>query len=274
MLSYLSIGEERQVIDWCKNQYGIPKKHPSRTQAGFHDLVYMISGNWDFIIDGTVFAIRPGDVFFLPAGSTYRGNSLCSARTASYFFHIAPAEHDMLCWEEPPEDDVFRLSLPPVIPCQNNEHIPYLFNELLMLMESKRPGREKTISGMLETLFYLLSQMEFANSVNNPQLVERSLEILMEFPNQFLKEAEVAERNGVAVNTLRSAFVKHFGKTFYRYQMDNKLHMVCYYLDNHPEMKLSAIAAELGFYDEFHLSKSFKRAYGIAPYEYRKKMKE
>lgn len=270
MLSYLAIGEERHMLEWGIPLYSTPTKHPSRTEVNYHDLVYMIKGDWDILIDGTVYELHQGDVFFLPAGSTYKGNSLCTQGASSYYFHITPAVHDMTGWREPPNDGVSRLSLPVVIPCQKNDHIPYLFRELLMVVESQRPCREKTISVMLDTLFYLLSQMDFVNSVRNPQLIECSLEIMMEYPNRFLKESEVAARNGVTVNTLRSAFTKHFGKTFYRYQMDSKLHMVCYYLENHPEMKLRAIAAELGFYDEFHLSKSFKRVYGVSPYEYRK----
>ncbi|MBQ5801608.1 MAG: AraC family transcriptional regulator, partial [Clostridia bacterium] len=42
------------------------------------------------------------------------------------------------------------------------------------------------------------------------------------------------------------------------------------YLVDYPDMKIISIAKTLGFYDEFHFSKRFTRAFGISPSTYRK----
>jgi len=273
MTSYLAVGEERRINEWNRLQYHTPIIHPSRTRVQFHDLVYMISGSWDVIMDGTVYTFMPGDVFFLPAGSTYEGHSQCSPGTSTYYAHITPSEHDVPAWNDLPDDRIPRVSLPVITHCQNNEHILHLFKEILMLADADSPGREQTLSAMFNTLFYLLSQTSLMDSVRNPKLIDHSLEIMMESSNRFIKESEIAEMNYVSVKTLRSAFMRRFGKTFYQYQMESKLRIACNYLSSQPDKKLRAIAAELGFSDEFHLSKSFKRVYGISPVEYKKRMK-
>ena len=55
--------------------------------------------------------------------------------------------------------------------------------------------------------------------------------------------------------------------------MDSKLNRARYLLSGEPAVKLRTIASELGFCDEFHFSKAFKRAYGISPSEYRRSLK-
>ena len=70
--------------------------------------------------------------------------------------------------------------------------------------------------------------------------------------------------------TLRLSFLSRFGKTFYQYQLDSKLGQVCIYLLEYPNMRLNEIAYILGFCDEFHMSKVFKKKYGVSPNLYRK----
>ena len=42
------------------------------------------------------------------------------------------------------------------------------------------------------------------------------------------------------------------------------------YLTDYPNMKICSVAAALGFCDEFHFSKAFKREFGVSPAEYKK----
>ena len=74
----------------------------------------------------------------------------------------------------------------------------------------------------------------------------------------------------ISGKTLRSSFFSRFGKTFYQYQLDSKLSQVCIYLQDYPNMRLNEIAYILGFCDEFHMSKVFKKKYGVSPNQYKK----
>ena len=51
--------------------------------------------------------------------------------------------------------------------------------------------------------------------------------------------------------------------------MEAKLAKARILLQEYPEMPLSEIAKNLGFYDEFHFSKTFKKYYFVSPSQYR-----
>ena len=64
--------------------------------------------------------------------------------------------------------------------------------------------------------------------------------------------------------------MKTCGKTFSAFQMESKLEMVRQFLLTQPETTLREVALNYGFYDEFHLSKAFKKLFGVSPSKYRK----
>ena len=51
--------------------------------------------------------------------------------------------------------------------------------------------------------------------------------------------------------------------------METKLEMVRQFLLSQPDTKLREAAVNYGFYDEFHLSKAFKKQFGLSPSQYR-----
>ena len=57
------------------------------------------------------------------------------------------------------------------------------------------------------------------------------------------------------------------------YQMDLKLEMVKEFLIHQPQAKLHEAAVNFGFYDEFHLSKAFRKKYGQPPSKYRSRIR-
>ena len=49
-----------------------------------------------------------------------------------------------------------------------------------------------------------------------------------------------------------------------------KIEKAIQYIKNFPEMQIKEIALNLGFYDEYHFSKQFKKLVGISPSAYKK----
>ena len=76
---------------------------------------------------------------------------------------------------------------------------------------------------------------------------------------------EMAAEFYICPRTLNNRLRASCSQTFSAYQMDLKLEMVREFLAHQPDAKLHEAAVNFGFYDEFHLSKAFKKKYGYPP---------
>jgi AraC-like DNA-binding protein len=84
-----------------------------------------------------------------------------------------------------------------------------------------------------------------------------------------IKAENVSKEFGISVTYLGRYFKKHTGKTMQDYISSYKTKMIEHRLLN-STMRISEIVDELGFTDESHLNKFFKKHNGINPSEYRR----
>ena len=77
----------------------------------------------------------------------------------------------------------------------------------------------------------------------------------------------------ITPKTIDNLFLTTMGMTFAKYQTYHKLEMIASLLEVEPDIRLSEAAELYGFCDEFHLSKAFKRKYGMSPNQYKMKNK-
>lgn len=84
-----------------------------------------------------------------------------------------------------------------------------------------------------------------------------------------LKIETMAESFNFSPNYLGEYFKKHTGETLQQFIMQHKISLVEKRLQ-HSQLRLNEIAYELGFTDESHLIKSFKKYRGVSPKEFKK----
>ena len=85
-----------------------------------------------------------------------------------------------------------------------------------------------------------------------------------------IRDSTISQHFGISQNYLGRYFKKHTNETMQQYIIKYKLKLV----ENrllHSEMRINEIAAELGFTDESHLNKLFKKYKGVIPSEFRKR---
>ena len=103
---------------------------------------------------------------------------------------------------------------------------------------------------------------------------EKSLGILQYiqtyiYQSEKIKTKTISQHFGISENYLGRYFKKHTNETMQQYILNYKLKLV----ENrllHSEMRISEIVAELGFTDESHLNKLFKKYRGCSPTNFRK----
>ena len=100
-------------------------------------------------------------------------------------------------------------------------------------------------------------------------MIEEIIRLIHSTPQTFFTAGEIASRYYVCERTLNNRFHKYCTKTFPAFQMETKLEMVRQFLLTQPDTKLREAAINYGFCDEFHLSKAFKKHFGLSPSQYR-----
>ena len=271
METYFSLGCYRSIDEAKDVTYNNGIVHPSRECPAFHDLIYMAKGQWEIFCCGEAYTVCEGDVIILPAGYPHTGKKACANGTRTLYIHIFPVSGDSNGEEEQPDDKTSRLQISNVVHCQNNAVVRSLFEEVILLEESDLPEKKDMQSVLVQSLFCMLNKSWKQSSLRNHDIVQICIDILNSTPEVIFKEKEMAQRLYISTKTLRAGFRRMYGKTFYQYQLDYKLSKVCSYLTNDADATLSEIAGNLGFCDEFHLSKLFKKKYGISPNQYRKR---
>ena len=246
--------------------FRIPSVHPDRVMR-YHDLIYLMDGEWTICQGSESFTMRPGQILILHAGQHHFGAEPCRAGTRTMYVHVSDGGdrilHDAGGTEEPG-------ALPSLIDCGDNTRIRRLFTDLIYYRSARSGNRDTVCSATAQLLFCELSDIVHGRE-SSSRVVYRTIRYIQDNPGRFLREDELSEHLAVSGRTLRDRFRAATGVTPYRYQMDLKLHAVAGMLVSFPEMTLRELALNYGFFDEFHLSKAFKRQYGISPAEYRKR---
>ena len=240
----------------------------NRTLA-HHDIVYLVEGEWKFIeeIDGQEieYFLKPDDILILSAGHHKFKKMPCAPGTRTYCVHISKEGNDLI-------DGIHNgLVIEPHFSCSGNIRIINYFKAAcdafwsdddlaqprtdayitLLLCEIAKLGKGKPISPEISKVIKLIS-----NSITKP----------------FDKE-ELIKYSGLSYKKLLNLFKEETGQTLLTYHTNKKLEAVAQELGSNPDVRLKELANTYNFYDEFYLSKLFKKKYGLSPLEYKNKYK-
>ena len=143
--------------------------------------------------------------------------------------------------------------------------------EIISVSWSHDPERENRLSLLFSLFLCELSRLEAKKSSLTPidPMIEEIIRLIHSTPQTFFTAGEIASRYYICERTLNNRFHKYCKKTFPAFQMETKLEMVRQFLLTQPDTKLREAAINYGFCDEFHLSKAFKKHFGLSPSQYR-----
>lgn len=240
------------------NYYASPFIHPKRKMDA-HDFIYLLQGEWKIGQEGEEYHLKKDHLLILFAGETHYGTAPCAAGTKTLYFHLSKGQEDRLLSLQ--EEGIAALT-----DASEHREIKRIFTQLV---ESKLAGNQRKADLYFELLLCaLLEHRDEGEGI--PQKIRR---IIVNHPEKFFSNGELAERLNISVKTAETKFKAHFGQTIHQYMLEFKIREAISYFENFPEISIKETALNLGFYDEYHFSKQFKKITGISPREYRKKMK-
>ncbi|MBQ8753053.1 MAG: helix-turn-helix transcriptional regulator [Clostridia bacterium] len=264
---WYTVGAARTLTEGNYNTYVCGTLHPTRTMAE-HDLVYFVSGGWVIGQDGTEYTLQTDDVLLLHAGVHHYGVDLCTPGTETMYLHVTAAAGDGY-----ERGGAEAAELATVIHCHGYPRVKELFSDILFARISGEYGAHWRIQALFDLLLLELHRACQAEESREDELVAEVIRFLQRNPSEHYSLSQLAQRFYVNGKTLDRRFQKACGKSVYRYQRDLKLEAVKAYMDDHPTAPLREVARNYGFYDEFHLSRTFKEVFGLSPSAYRSRSK-
>ena len=142
---------------------------------------------------------------------------------------------------------------------------------LAMYKEARAPDALSPVllEGMALELLGSAARLGAGAGPTPPRWLRRARELVHDLRGETSTVGAVAEAVGVHPVYLARAFRKHYGVAVGEYARRLRVESARRQLAA-TDLPLSAIAAAVGFYDQSHFSRAFKRATGVSPAEYRR----
>lgn len=259
MENIFSLNTRHSVTTANFNYYAFPFVHPKRKMEE-HDFIYMIKGEWKFGQNKETYELKDDRLLILPAGMTHFGISPCSPNTKTMYFHVSMEKGDLS--EITKENAVTVKSL---TDASRNKQIKRIFSNIV---NSKLSGNQLKADIYFDLLLCELSESNRDIAENSiPSKIKNTIH---SNPEKFFSNKELAEMNNVSVKTAENKFKEIFEIPIHQYILNFKTEEAITYFEKFPEISIKEVAFNLGFYDEYHFSKQFKKIMGVSPKAYRK----
>ncbi len=119
-------------------------------------------------------------------------------------------------------------------------------------------------------LLSTIAALPLTQTVRKPNAVDNAITYINEYYTSRLSNDELAKLCGMSKFHFIRRFTQKTGKTPQKYRTDLLLSKSATMLTD-TNLKVSQIAAALGFDDSLYFSRLFKKSYGTSPLEYRKR---
>lgn len=263
MYNVFSFSKKHTVTEANINFYTNPFIHPSR-KMNEHDFIYMLQGEWKFGQNEESFELKKDSLLILSANNYHFGAAPCCANTKTMYFH-ASFENGDFSSNSLPDFDETEICIESLTDASNNKNIKKYFSDII---NCKLSGNQKKADTYFDLLLCELSENHLFTS--DSDVAVRIKNIIHNNPEKFFSNLELAKTTNVSVKTAENKFKSMFGETIHQYILKFKTEEAISYFKLFPEMPIKEIAYNLGFYDEYHFSKQFKKITGFSPMEYKR----
>ncbi|MEH6304703.1 AraC family transcriptional regulator [Olivibacter sp. CPCC 100613] len=257
----------------------------------FFEIVLILKGEGFRIVNQNEFAYKAGNIFlFTPMDcrgfESKQVTHFCSIRFSEVFltqYKNSQERQRITTWLKQLEQIFYQHNrFEPLLVKNSNDckMITELINNLLAEYEYKRPYYEENLQYLITLILNILSRNIFhgtEKSIHTAQeepLINKMLLHIGQYIHckEKLKVEYLASKFNLSTNYVGEYFRKLTGESLQQYISLYKIKQVEQRLVN-SELTISQIADELGFTDESHLSRQFKKYKNISPKLYRRNLK-
>jgi len=235
------------------------------------ELCCVLDGDMTLQVENEFLALHQGQLFLIPSGVLHNELSDGRSCTTAWFVFFRDGVHINISGFS--ADGIFhvyhgqRVKLDPVV-------VNLILSDITKELDTSRSGAMTLIKcSILQLLVLLQRQLEKAEKRQTPEqwresVVRDVVTHLQLNPGIVPDLSQLADRCALSPNHLSSIFKTVTGKTISAYCGELRISRAQELLRTTP-MKLRQIAEALGYYDQYHFCKAFKKATGMSPSAYR-----
>jgi len=271
--------QEMEMDDFYVDTHEDPGSNPYGVQLhshNYYEILYICSGNIQYLIRTERYRIQKGDIVIVPPGISHQ--PILSENSTGvykrYVLWLSPAFISGLCPLFPNKD-----FLQPQILRTTGTVWATIGNKFYAgIMESERqnPGWQAALYGNsleLVTILYriILDKNALHLKSEMPELLDKILSYIEDCLSEEISLDSTARKFFVSRSTITNLFRKELGISFYRYVTQRRLvASKNYVLEGLP---LEEIAEKVGFSDYSSFYRAFKKEYGISPRQFKEQQR-
>lgn len=252
----------------------------------FFELVYIASGTGIQCINENLFHYQPGHLFLITPDDCHSFQIGTTTELVFIRFNDlyvrSQQQNDLrqIEWTKKLEYILHNASHQPGCILRNPPDkilVKAMMESLLGEWTNKQLYHHEILSQIVNTVITIVARnigLTMPNKVtdNTGSTVVQLLNYIQEniYDAEKLKTEIIAGHFGIADGYLSRYFKKHTGESIQQYIINYKLKLVETRLQ-HSDMRINEIVNELGFTDESHLNRLFKKYKGLTPTAFRKK---
>lgn len=284
---------ERKVLHQPFELYVSDMEHLNERPLIYHffEIVQILSGEGHRIVNRNTFPYRKGSIFlFTPLDcrgfESETPTRLCAIRFSEVFLGKCKTAQDrdrITLWLKQLEHIFFhhnRFQELLVKQPGDCHLITSLIDNLMREYQHDQPYREENLQHFVTLILNILARnVEDKTAITGASRVpEPLINGMLLHIHQHIGDPEklridfLASRFNLSENYVGEYFRKLTGESLQHYITQYRIKLVQQRLTN-SALTVSQIAGELGFTDESHLSRQFRKYIGIGPAEYRKNVK-
>jgi len=226
-----------------------------------HHIDLTLTGHRQVVFRGEVLDIEPGVAFWFPGNTPLERRY--SGPSKVLFFKLRcewlPGVDPLLDWEGRRPAPIGKFDSNYWRPWWHPKHKP-TFNKLLQAQARILDWIAQAVPNLDEVILQHVQTHSQFNVVFD--LIERNLA-----PN--LRIEELARAYGGTLHAFSMAFARNTGMSPKAY-VKRRLNQEAIQLLINSDLKIKDVASQLRFFDEFHFSRFFRHANGLAPVQYRR----
>lgn len=244
------------------NMEPMPASIVHRPEAGFHWLfIYFFDA-----VEAQDAALNiqrsagPALYIWPPGAQHYLGNA--ERRWSHAWVHVSGACIDQWMRE-------LDIPLYTFIECVQQSEYQSFFHEMVRELGEYHQADMHIVQNLFENWLRKIHRSMHVRDTNDTRLLQVKRFIDARYAEEITLQ-DLADEAGMSASHFSSTFKKQFNSTPMDFVIHRRLEEACYLLGDHM-LRIKEIAQRVGYEDEFHFSRLFKKKYGVSPKFYRKK---